>query len=100
MERILCGSKYGIFIIDYFFPSRYSLLNISTNRKNSDSNSGPKITPMNPNSDRPITTPNMVIRGCISAIFLLQDKADQIIELRDDQCSEYSQSDTIEKVAG
>ena len=47
----------------YFRVSRYSLLNISTNRKNKESSNGPKITPMNPNNDRPMTTPKIVMSG-------------------------------------
>jgi len=43
--------------------SKYSLLNISTNRKNSDKSSGPKMMPMNPKRDKPITTPKTVISG-------------------------------------
>ena len=34
-----------------------------TNRKNKESSNGPKITPMNPNNDRPMTTPKIVMSG-------------------------------------
>lgn len=47
----------------YFSPSRYPFLNISTKRKKRESNSGPKMTPMNPKRERPMTTPKIVISG-------------------------------------
>lgn len=42
--------------------------------------SGPNITPMKPNRDSPMTTPNIVMRGWVSAIFL-ENKADEVIDI-------------------
>lgn len=36
--------------------------------------SGPNITPMKPNRDSPMTTPNIVMRGWVSAIFFWRIK--------------------------
>ena len=42
--------------------------------RNMDINKGPKMTPIKPKSDKPITTPKMVINGCMSAIFFCNMK--------------------------
>ena len=50
-------------------PSRYLRLKMWTKKTNIASTSGPKITPMNPNSGRPMTIPRTVTNGWVSAIF-------------------------------
>ena len=49
--------------------SRYLILNRLTQSIKMDSNKGPKITPINPKRDSPITTPKMVMSGWMLAIF-------------------------------
>ena len=58
--------------------ARYSLRNMSTNSRNSDTSSGPKMMPMNPNSDRPTITPKIVISGWVSAIFFWRMKRSRL----------------------
>ena len=51
---------------------------MSRNSRNSDTSSGPKMMPMNPNSDSPTITPNIVTRGCVFAIFFWRMKRSRL----------------------
>lgn len=44
-------------------PSKYSTLKMFTQKTNIDRSKGPKITPMKPNKESPMTTPKIVING-------------------------------------